>query len=76
MTYQAQNKSINGNDVVLPDDVVDRVDALVDVRPAGRVGHLKHEVVAELTQVRRQRPGTDAFQDPGLNKENKYLLLF
>lgn len=41
-TYQAQHEPVDGDDVVLPDDVVDGVDALVDVRPAGRVGHLEH----------------------------------
>lgn len=51
-TYQTQDKSIDGDDVILPDDVVYGVYAFVDVRASRlRIGHLVHQIVAEFPQV-------------------------
>lgn len=51
VTYQAQYKPVDSNDIVFPYDVINGVDAFVDV-PSSRVRHLEYQIVAEFPKVR------------------------
>ena len=54
---------VQGDDVVLPDHVVDGVDALVDVPAARGLAELVHQEITEGAQVGGQLLGTDPLQN-------------
>ena len=62
---KAEYQTFNGNDVVLPDHLVEHVDAFVDVLAFARVGKFVNEEIAKGTQVAAQPTGADSF-DAGI----------
>lgn len=53
-TYKTKDEPINSNDVVLPDHAVDGIHTLVDDLALSSGHKLKHYVVTEVPQMRRQ----------------------
>jgi len=47
--YQAENEPVDGYDGALPDEVVERLDVLVDLVSPGRRGKLTDEILSEST---------------------------
>lgn len=62
--HQTQNESVQGDDVVFPDHVVEYFDALVELLSAGRRGELVDEEVGKRSHVSHQCTSPDTLQDP------------
>lgn len=74
--HQTQDESVQSNDVVLPDHVVEDFDAFVELLSSSRCGKLIDEEVCEGPHVGHQSAGADAFQDPGVwGKKRSYTSL-
>lgn len=69
---QAENQAINCNYIELPDHVVNCVYALVyKVTSIRRAADFSDQIVAELTQMRRQSACTDTLQNSYVLKEER-----
>lgn len=64
--HQTQDESVQSNDVVLPNHVVEYFNAFVELLPSSRCRKLIDEEVGEGPHVGHQCAGADAFQDPGV----------
>lgn len=62
--HQTQDESVQRDDVVLPDHVVENFDALVELRSAGGYRELVHQEVCESSHVSHQCTCPDALQHP------------
>lgn len=68
MTYQAEDETVQSDDVVLPHHVVQNLNALVQLLTACRRGKLVHQEVSERPDVCDESTRADSLQNPAETK--------
>lgn len=66
--YQAEDETVQSDDVVLPHHVVQDLDALVELLTARRRGKLVHQEIGKRPHVRDESAGPDSLQNPAGTK--------